>query len=163
MPSQTNVTQLDAIDVEILDALQAAGRLSNVELAQQVHLSPSACLRRVKRLEDAGVIHRYVALLNPRAFGRPGTGFAIINLENTQPKQLEAFEQAVRDQPAILDCHYVAGSNDYLVRFMYRDAADLERLHSEVLARLPGVMRSNTMPVLRSVKQTTALPLDELR
>lgn len=160
--SPTN-TQLDAIDVEILEALQMAGRLSNVELAQQVHLSPSACLRRVKALEDAGVIDRYVALLNPRAFGRPGNGYTIIHLENTQPKKLEAFEQAVRAERQILDCFYVAGTSDYLLRFMYRDAADLERFHGEVLARLPGVMRSNTMPVLRTVKQTTALPLDELR
>jgi DNA-binding Lrp family transcriptional regulator len=156
-------TQLDAIDVEILETLQAAGRLSNVELAQRVHLSPSACLRRVKVLEDTGIIDRYVALLNPRAFGRQGTSYTIINLENTQPKKLEAFEQAVRDQPQILDCFYVAGTNDYLVRFMYRDAVDLERFHAEVLPRLPGVMRSNSMLVLRTVKQTTALPLDDLR
>jgi Lrp/AsnC family leucine-responsive transcriptional regulator len=162
-PNLRDIAQLDAIDVEILDALQAAGRLSNVDLAQQVHLSPSACLRRVKALEDAGVIDRYVALLNPRAFGRPGSGYTIIHLENTQPKRLEAFEQAVRDERQILDCFYVAGTSDYLLRFMYRDAADLERFHGEVLARLPGVMRSNTMPVLRTVKQTTALPLDELR
>jgi len=155
------LAQLDSIDVEILNELQAAGRLSNVELSQRVHLSPSACLRRVKALEDAGVIDRYVALLNPRAFGRHGTSYTIINLENTQPKRLEAFEQAVRDQPDILDCFYVAGTNDYLVRFMYRDAADLERFHAEVLPRLPGVVRSNSMLVLRTVKQTTALPLGD--
>ena len=161
VPSGTALTQLDAIDVEILNLLQAEGRLSNVELAQRVHLSPSACLRRVKALEDAGVIARYVALLNPRSVGRHGTSYTIINLESTQPRRLEAFEQAVRDQPAILDCFYVAGTNDYLVRFMYRDAADLERFHAEVLPRLPGVVRSNSMLVLRTVKQTTALPLDD--
>jgi len=151
--------QLDAIDRCILNELQADGRLSNQTLAQRVHLSPSACLRRVKALEDSGVIDRYVALLNPRAVGRHGISFTIINLESTQPAQLEAFEQAIRDAPEILDCVYVAGANDYLVRFPYRDAEDLERFHAEVLTRLPGVMRSNSMLVLRTVKKTTALVL----
>jgi Lrp/AsnC family transcriptional regulator, leucine-responsive regulatory protein len=151
--------QLDAIDKAILEELQREGRISNQALAERVHLSPSACLRRVKALEDAGVIAGYVALLNPKAVARPGTSFTIINLENTQPQRLEAFEQAVRDRPEILDCFYVAGTNDYLVRFVYRDAEDLERFHAEVLPRLPGVVRSNSMLVLRTVKRTTALPL----
>jgi DNA-binding Lrp family transcriptional regulator len=73
--------------------------------------------------------------------------------------QLEAFEQAVRDTPEILDCYYIAGANDYLLRFSYRDAEDLERFHTDVLMRLPGVARSNSMLVLRTVKKTTALPL----
>ncbi len=149
--------QLDALDRLILAALQQDGRIANQDLAQRVHLSPSACLRRVKALEDSGVIDRYVALLNPKRIGRHGTSYTIVNLESTQPAQLEAFEQAVRDAPEILDCFYVAGANDYLVRFAYRDAEDLERLHAEVLARLPGVMRSNSMLVLRTVKKTTAL------
>jgi DNA-binding Lrp family transcriptional regulator len=149
--------QLDAIDRAILNELQHDGRLSNQELAQRVHLSPSACLRRVKVLEDSGVIAQYVALLNPRALGRHGISYTIINLESTQPQQLEAFEQAVRDTPEILDCFYVAGANDYLVRLSYRDAEDLERLHTDVLPRLPGVLRSNSMLVLRTVKKTTAL------
>jgi DNA-binding Lrp family transcriptional regulator len=151
--------QLDAMDRQILAELQANGRISNQDLAQRVHLSPSACLRRVKALEDAGVIDSYVALLNPRALGRQGTSFTIINLESTQPQRLQAFEQAAQATPEILDCFYVAGTNDYLVRFMYRDAADLERFHAEVLPRLPGVVRSNSMLVLRTVKKTTALPL----
>lgn len=151
--------QLDSIDREILEVLQRDGRISNQALAQAVHLSPSACLRRVKALEEGGVIAQYVALLNPRAVGRHGTSYTIINLESTQPQRLDAFESAVRDEPEILDCFYVAGTNDYLVRFAYRDAEDLERFHREVLARLPGVVRSNSMLVLRTVKKTTALAL----
>ncbi len=151
--------KLDAIDKAILDELQHAGRLSNLELAQRVHLSPSACLRRVKSLEERGVIAQYVALVNPRAVGKHGVCFAILNLESMNTAQLEAFEQSVRDQPEVLDCFYVAGSNDYLIRFVYRDAEDLERIHSDVLMRLPGVARSNSMLVLRTVKKTTALPL----
>ena len=151
--------QLDAIDRQILQVLQADGRLSNVDLAERVHLSPSACLRRVKRLEDCGVIGQYVALLNAKALGQHGTCFTIINLATVGEKLLQVFEQAVRDQPEVLDCFYVAGSNDYLIRFSYRDAEDLERFHTQVLMRLPGVERSNSMLVLRTVKKTTALPV----
>ena len=151
--------KLDSIDRAILRELQREGRLSNLELAQRVHLSPSACLRRVNVLENSAVISQYVALVNPRAVGKHGVSFTIINLESMNTPQLEAFEQAVRDQPEVLDCFYVAGSNDYLIRFTYRDAEDLERFHSEVLMRLPGVARSNSMLVLRTVKKTTALPL----
>jgi Lrp/AsnC family leucine-responsive transcriptional regulator len=142
-----------------LKALQQDGRLSNVDLAERVHLSPSACLRRVKQLEEAGVIDRYVALLNAKTLGQHGTCFSIINLQTMSDKVLGAFEQAVRDHPEVLDCFYVAGSNDYLIRFSYRDAEDLERFHTQVLMRLPGVERSNSMLVLRTVKRTTALPL----
>jgi len=151
--------QLDAIDRSILDELQRDGRLSNVDLAQRVHLSPSACLRRVKQLEDAGVIDRYVALVNAKAVGQPGTSFTIVNLERLTSAAIDAFERAVRDTPQILDCFYVAGTNDYLIRFTYRDSEDLERFHAEVLMRLPGVVRSNSMLVLRTVKRTTALAL----
>ena len=151
--------QLDAIDRSILDELQRDGRLSNVDLAQRVHLSPSACLRRVKLLEDAGVIDRYVALVNAKAVGQPGTSFTIVNLERLTSSAIEAFEHTVRDTPQILDCFYVAGTNDYLIRFTYRDSEDLERFHAEVLMRLPGVVRSNSMLVLRTVKRTTALAL----
>ena len=151
--------QFDAIDRDILRRLQTDGRLSNVQLAEQVHLSPSACLRRVKQLEDAGVISQYVALLNAKALGQHGSCFSIINLQSLNDAVLTAFEQAVRDSPEVLDCFYVAGSNDYLLRFSYRDAEDLERFHTQVLMRLPGVERSNSMLVLRTVKKTTALPV----
>jgi DNA-binding Lrp family transcriptional regulator len=159
MRNASTPVKLDSIDRAILAELQREGRLSNLELAQRVHLSPSACLRRVKALDDNGVIAQYVALINPRAVGKHGVSFTIINLESMNTPQLEAFEQAVRDQPEVLDCFYVAGSNDYLIRFTYRDAEDLERIHSEVLMRLPGVARSNSLLVLRTVKKTTALPL----
>jgi Lrp/AsnC family transcriptional regulator, leucine-responsive regulatory protein len=159
MPRMGSEVQLDAIDRAILTELQANARLSNVELAQRVHLSPSACLRRVKQLEDSGVIAQYVALLNPKAVGAHGVSFTIVNLEKMSNGLLEQFEQAVRDEPRVLDCYYIAGSNDYLIRFAYRDAEDLERFHTEVLMRLPAVERSNSMLVLRTVKKSTALPV----
>ena len=155
-PSSPEV-QLDSIDRVIVRELQADGRISNLDLAARVHLSPSACLRRVKRLEESGVIARYVALVDGKAVGQPGTSFTIVNLERLTVPAMEAFEDAVRQQPQILDCFYVAGSNDYLLRFTYRDAADLEQFHTDVLMRLPGVLRSNSMLVLRTVKRTTAL------
>ena len=159
MRNQSSIVKLDSIDVAILNELQSDGRLTNLELAQRIHLSPSACLRRVKHLENAGVIAQYTALLNPKSVGQHGTSFTIVNLETLTDTVLGAFEQAVRNEPRVLDCYYVAGSNDYLIRFTYRDAEDLERFHTEVLMRLPGVMRSNSMLVLRTVKKTTALAL----
>jgi Lrp/AsnC family transcriptional regulator, leucine-responsive regulatory protein len=152
----TAEAKLDSIDRAILNQLQHDGRLSNQDLAQRVHLSASACLRRVRSLEERGVIAQYVALVNPTAVGKHGTSFTIINLESMNSAQLASFEQAVRDQPEVLDCFYVAGSNDYLIRFAYRDAQDLERFHTDVLMRLPGVARSNSLLVLRTVKRTTA-------
>ena len=151
--------KLDSIDRAILNELQGQGRLSNQELAQRVHLSPSACLRRVKALEDSGVIAQYVALVNPRAVGKHGISYTIVNLESMNTPLLQAFEQAVRDEPEVLDCFYVAGTNDYLIRFAYKDAEDLERFHAEVLMRLPNVARTNSLLVLRTVKKTTALPV----
>ena len=159
MRSSSPKPQLDAIDRQILAALQGVGRLSNVQLAERVHLSPSACLRRVKQLEESGVIGQYVALLDAKALGQHGTCFSIITLQTLNEVVLKAFEQAVRDEPEVLDCFYVAGSNDYLLRFSYRDAEDLERFHTHILMRLPGVERSNSMLVLRTVKKTTALPV----
>lgn len=157
MPSRPAEAKLDSIDRAILRELQTDGRISNLELAARVHLSPSACLRRVKQLEDGGVIAQYVALVDPRTIGQPGTSFTIVNLERLTVPAMEAFESAVRQEAQILDCYYVAGTNDYLLRFTYRDAADLEQFHTDVLMRLPGVMRSNSMLVLRTVKRTTAL------
>ena len=153
--------QLDSVDLRILSELQFDGRLSNVELAQKIHLSPSACLRRVKELEETGVIAQYVALLDPKAIGQQGTSFTIVNLSRLGNGLLDEFEAAVRETPGVLDCYYVAGSTDYLIRFAYRDAEDLERFHKEVLMRLPGVERTNSMLVLRTVKKTTALPLED--
>jgi Lrp/AsnC family transcriptional regulator, leucine-responsive regulatory protein len=157
VPKPSQPVPLDAIDRAILRLLQVDARLTNVQLAERVHLSPSACLRRVRRLEETGVIGQYVALLDPRAVGQGGTSFTIVNVERTTVETLRRFEEAVQQERAILDCHYVAGSNDYLIRFTYQDAQDLERFHSEVLTRLPGVVRSNSMLVLRTVKKTTAL------
>ncbi len=160
MRNQGNDATLDAIDRALLEVLQADAKLTNIELAERVHLSPSACLRRVKALEESGVIAQYVALVDPKRVGRHGTSYTIVNLEKLTRSTMDTFEQAIRDVPEIHACFYVAGTNDYLLRFTYRDAEDLEHFHSHVLSSLPGVTRSNSMLVLRTVKKTTALPID---
>ncbi|MDE1947688.1 MAG: Lrp/AsnC family transcriptional regulator [Burkholderiales bacterium] len=157
MQSHPKTQQLDSIDKAILRELQADGRISNLDLSQRVGLSASACLRRVKQLEEGGSIAGYTALLNQRALGLTGTSFTIVNLESMSNAALEAFERAVQAEPRIQDCYYVAGPNDYLIRFLYRDGDDLERFHTEVLMRLPNVARSNSILVLRTVKKTTAI------
>ena len=159
MRKQDPGAKLDTIDRALLEVLQVDAKLTNLELAERVHLSPSACLRRVKALEESGVIAQYVALIDPKTVGRHGTSYTIVNLEKLTRSTMDTFEQAIRAVPEIHDCFYVAGTNDYLLRFTYRDAADLEQFHTDVLMRLPGVMRSNSMLVLRTVKRTTALQI----
>ena len=160
MRSPSSDTTLDAIDRALLEVLQTDAKLTNIELAERVHLSPSACLRRVKALEERGVIAQYVALVDPKRVGRHGTSYTIVNLEKLTRATMDEFAQPIRDVPEIHDCFYLADTNDYLLRFTYRDAEDLEHFHSHVLSSLPGVTRSNSMLVLRTVKKTTALPID---
>lgn len=124
-----------------------------------VGLSASACLRRVKLLEERGLIAGYVAILDPRACGLNGTAFVHIALAEQGREALDAFERAVARVPQILECHLLAGQSDYLVRVVYRNAADLERIHTETLTQLPGVRRVQSTLTLRTVKHTTALPI----
>jgi len=151
---------MDKLDLEILRALQRNGRLSNVELAHQVHLSESATLRRVRTLEDAGYITRYVALLSAQKTGFPTNVFVNITLHRQDQADLQAFEEAVRKVPEVMECYLMTGVSDYLLRVACRDAADFERLHSQHLTRLPGVSRVQSSFALRVVRRTTELPLD---
>ncbi len=150
---------LDARDRAILRALQSNGRLTNSELADRVGLSPSACLRRVRLLEESGLIAGYAMILNQRACGLPGTAFIFITLDQQGRQALDAFEEAIRAIPEIPECHLLAGQSDYMIRVVYRDAADLERIHTDILTRLPGVVRVNSTMTLREVKRTTELPV----
>jgi len=152
-------TTLDAIDRAILTALQRNGRLSNVQLAEQVGLSESACLRRVRQLEEAGVIDRYVMLVDPQAVGRAGTVFVRITLEGQQAERLAAFEAAVRRVPEVMECYLISGDFDYLLRICVSSANDYMRIH-ETLTSLPGVLRVQSSFALRTVHRTTELPLD---
>lgn len=150
---------LDATDLRILGVLQRAGRITNAELAERVNLSASACHRRVARLEAEGVIAGYAAMVDPRAVGRRSTVFVEITLSGQSDELLEAFERAVARIPDVLECHLMAGTADYLLKVVARDTEDFARIHRRHLARLPGVAQMQSSFALRTVVQTTALPL----
>ena len=151
---------LDRYDRNILKALQRDGRISNVELAQSVQLSESACLRRVRALEQSGYISGYVAVLDQKRLGRSGTVFVHIALRREEQSELAAFEQAVQRIPEIMECYLMTGEFDYILKLVVADMADFERLHNDALTRLPGVSRINTSIAIRAIRRTTELPLD---
>jgi DNA-binding Lrp family transcriptional regulator len=151
--------ELDDTDRRLLRVLQREGRISNAELAERVHMSASACHRRVQRLEAAGMIRGYVALLDARKLGVPATVFVEITLQTQADEVLEAFEQAVRRVPDVLECHLVAGTADYILKLVAEDTEDFARIHRQYLTRLPGVAQMKSSFALRTVSATTALPL----
>lgn len=150
---------LDTIDRKLLAALQRRGRMSNADLSEQVNLSPSACHRRVQRLEAEGYIRDYVALLDARKLGVATTVFVEITLQGQADEVLEAFEKGVRRIPDVLECHLMAGSADYLLKVVAEDTDDFARIHRQYLARLPGVGQMQSSFALRTVCKTTALPV----
>ncbi len=143
--------EIDRIDREILRLLQQDGRLANAQLAEAVSLSPSACLRRLQRLENDGVIEGYAARLNGAAIGRPNTVFIEVTLNSQGSQALDAFERAVAACPAVLECHLMSGDFDYLLRVAVADMADYERLHRQQLAAFPHVARIRTAFAMRAV------------
>lgn len=150
---------LDDRDRAILRELMRDGRLTNAELAERVNLSPSACLRRVRMLEESRLIAGYVMLLDPDAAGLPGAAFVSVTLDQQGRATLDRFEGEALRHPEIIECYLLAGSADYLLRIAYRDARDFERIHTDILTRLPGVSRVQSTLALRTVKRTTALPI----
>ncbi len=151
--------EIDAIDQRILGALQKRGRMTNAELSEKVHLSPSACHRRVQRLESEGIIRDYVALLDARMLGRPTTVFVEITLSGQTDEVLDAFEREVSKIPDVLECHLMAGTADYLLKVVAGDTEDFAQIHRRYLARLPGVAQMHSSFALRTVFKTTALPV----
>lgn len=151
------MSELDATDLRILTVLQKEGRVTNAELSERVNLSPSACHRRVQRLEQEGWIAAYVALLDARKMGRPTTVFVEITLQGQADEVLEAFEKAVKRVPDVLECHLMAGTADYLLKILARDTEDFARIHRQYLTRLPGVAQMHSSFALRTVFQTTAI------
>lgn len=151
--------ELDETDRRLLRALQRKGRMSNGELSEQANLSPSACHRRVQRLEKEGIIRDYVALLDARKLRVPTTVFVEITLQGQTDEVLEAFEKAVARIPDVLECHLMAGSADYLLKVVAENTEDFARIHRQSLARLPGVAQMQSSFALRTVFKTTALPV----
>ena len=150
---------IDDRDKAILRLLQGDGRLTNAELADKVSLSASACLRRVRGLEEGGYIARYAAVLDEAALGLPGVAFILVTLDQQGRTALDRFEGAVGRHPEVLECYLLAGAADYMVRVAYADAADFERIHTTILTQLPGVVRLQSTLALRKVKKTMALPV----
>ena len=164
MPSASNETKprlradLDAIDLRILAELQADGRITNVDLAQKVGLSAPPCLRRVRRLEETGVIRGYHADVEPAALGWEITFFAVVGLESQKLPVLEAFEAMVRDWPEVRECHMIRGGGDFLLRLVARDTAHENALTARITAA-EMVARVQTLQTIRTSKDEAGVPV----
>lgn len=150
---------LHRTDRRLLEILQKDGRLSNLELASRVNLSPSACLRRVRALEESGIIRSYAALLDPKRVGLGLMAFVTVKLEKRGRMPTDAFARAVKDWPEVLGCHALTGDMDYLLRVQVADLEHFSRFVMESLLKHPGVLDVKSSFVLEEVKETTALPL----
>jgi Lrp/AsnC family transcriptional regulator, leucine-responsive regulatory protein len=153
--------ELDALDRAILGDLLEDGRLSQVELAERIPLSPTAIARRIRALEEKGVIQGYQARISRKALGLDMTVIVHVGLKSQDENLLKAFEEAVVKAPSVVACQLMSGEDDYLVTVMARDLADFERIHKEQLSRLPGVARLKSSFVLREVT-SKALPASSL-
>jgi Lrp/AsnC family transcriptional regulator, leucine-responsive regulatory protein len=149
---------VDTTDRRILNILQKNARISNADLAEQINLSPSACLRRVRLLEERGIIDGYATLVNQQAIGRPTSVFVEVSLDDQSEESLKAFEVAVSLLPDVMECHLMSGDADYLLRVVAADTADFERVH-KILGKLPKLARTRSSFVLRTISKRTAFEL----
>jgi len=150
---------LDRYDRAILRLLQQDARISNTRLAEKVSLSESACLRRVRALEESGLIEGYTTLVDQQKAGCPVNVFVNITLDRQQQMGLEAFESAVRKVPEVMECYLMTGEHDYLLRVVVADLADFERIHSQHLTRLPNVVRIQSSFAMRTVTRSNVYPM----
>jgi len=151
--------QIDSVDRKLLRALQVDSRKSVQVLGEAVGLSASACHRRLKALEEQGLIEGYRAVLNAGKLGYSMQFFIEVGLTSQSEAVLDAFEAAVQDIPEVLECHLMAGQSDYILRVICQDHDDFERLHRRLSARLPGVARIHSNMSIRTVKVRTGLPI----
>ena len=151
--------KLDSLDLKILQALQLDGALSNIELARRVHLSPSPCLARVRALENAGVIDRYVALASAAALGLGLNVFINISLASQNKESLAQFEQRICEHDEVMECYLMTGDSDYLIRVAVADIGALEKFILEQLTPIPGIEKIRSSFALKQVRYKTALPL----
>jgi Lrp/AsnC family transcriptional regulator, leucine-responsive regulatory protein len=150
---------MDMIDKSLLRLLQSDGRMTNTELADELELNPSTCQRRVKRLEDLGLIDKYVMLLQPNKVGIHNTVYVSIKLHNQMAGTVDLFEQEILKLPEVLECHLVLGQTDYMLKVAVRDLEHYRQLMVQQLTQIAGVATIESMMSLKSVKFTTALPL----
>jgi DNA-binding Lrp family transcriptional regulator len=156
MPQAT----LDSLDRKILDALQADGRATNVELSARVHLSAPQCFRRVRSLEERGVIRGYRAQVQAEALGLGVVAYVSLNIDGGQFGRVREVEASIRDFPQILECHTVSGDSDYLLKVVARDLKSLSQFLTDRLMQVPGVDDVRTMICMEEVKAAAALPVD---
>ena len=135
------------------------GRASISELAQPFDMAFPSFMKHIRLLEESGLIRGYAMILDDKIAGFPGTAFVFVTLDQQGRASLEGFEQAVLNLPEILECHLLAGAHDYLMRVIYRDSADFERIHTDIITQLPGVTRVQSTLTLRSIKKSSALPV----
>ena len=154
--------KLDLVDFRILHELQRDGSLSNVELARRVHLSPSPCLARVKALEAAKVIDRYVAIANAAALGLGLSVFISISLRSQNKESLAQFERRIAEHDEVMECYLMTGDSDYLIRVAVADIGALEKFILEQLTPIPGIEKIRSSFALKQVRYKTALPLAAL-
>ncbi len=159
MGRRTSFAALDRADRQILRLLQADGRISNVDLAQKVHLSPAASLERVRALTAAGFILGFRALLNPAALDAGMLVFVQVVLDRTTPEVFDTFKAAVQARPEILECHMIAGGFDYLLKARVKDMRAYREFTARAVWALPGVRETHTYVVMEEVKETGELPL----
>lgn len=155
----SNSITLDAIDRRILRALQRDGRLQNVDLAKEVGLSPSPCLRRVRLLEEAGVIERYVAVLNAAKVDNGLTVFARVWLKGQDAETVDHFTAAIKDLPQVVECHLMAGECDFLLRVVAADLDDYRQFQVDHLTRIKGVQSVKSEIPMQKIKLTSELPV----
>lgn len=151
--------RIDEIDRKIIAAIQRDGKITTQELAVQVGLSPSPCARRVRLLEQSGIIKGYTAVIDQKKAGLPINAFASIKLERQREEDLDRFAQAVTRWPEVLDCYLMTGQRDYLMRIVVSDLEAYERFLKEKLTRLNGIASIETSFALDQVKRAEALPL----
>ncbi len=156
-----NTLILDKTDLKILQVLQENGRLTNVELSERVALSPSPCLRRLKQLEDAGVIQRYAALLSPAKIDLGLQAFIRVTVDKAGDSRAK-FDEAVQTWPEILSCFALTGETDYMLHAFFVDMADFSHFVLDTLLSQSGVQDAKSSFVLKEIKTTTALPLRHL-
>jgi len=159
----TDISALDAIDRRILSLLQTDARMTNVELARAVNLSPSPCLARVRALEQRGYISGYVTLLDAKRLGLQVSVFIRVRLERQIEAALETFERAMIDRPEVMECSLMTGDADYLLRVVVPDLPALQDFIVNTLSRVPGVGNIQSSIALKQVKYQTALPLGDVR
>lgn len=156
-------TTLDATDLKILDALQRNGRLTNAELADQAGLSLSPCWRRLKRLEESGVIEGYQAVLNHRALGLGVTAFVRVDIERHTPAMERRFEDSIADLPEIVSCHVISGEGAFMLIVMAESLESFSNFALNTLMALPGVKDTQTSFSLKEVKKSSHLPIKHLQ